>query len=79
MTVATTALHVFSAAAEQTEHHGNVQAETMIFGVIALIVFLLLALVTVSFRNVANRHAPKAEAYAATHANQIAQNGHGHH
>ncbi len=78
MTVATTALHVLAAAAE-TEHHGNVQAETMIFGVIALVLFLLLGLVTVSFRNVANRHSHKAEAYAATHAHELAQNGHGHH
>ena len=66
-------------AAGEAEHHGNVQAETFIFGVIALIVFLALGLVTVSYRNVANRHAHKAEAYAETHATDLAQAGHGHH
>ncbi|ALJ20652.1 hypothetical protein [Microbacterium sp. No. 7] len=73
MTVATIA----AAAAEAAEHHGNVQAETFIFGVIAMVAFLALALVTVSFRNVANRHAPKAEAYAKTHAAEL-QPPHGH-
>lgn len=66
-------------AAGEAEHHGNVQAETFIFGVVAFIVFLLLGLVTLSYRNVANRHAHKAEAYAKTHGADLAQTGHGHH
>jgi hypothetical protein len=65
--------------AAEAEHHGNVQAETFIFGVLAFVVFLLLGLVTLSYRNVANRHAHKAEAYAKTHATDLAQAGHGHH
>lgn len=69
---------IVTLAAEGAEHHGNVQAETFIFGVIAMIAFLALALVTLSFRNVANRHAPKAEAYAKTHAAEL-QAPHGHH
>lgn len=69
---------IVTLAAEGAEHHGNVQAETFIFGVIAMVAFLALALVTLSFRNVANRHAPKAEAYAKTHAAQL-QAPHGHH
>lgn len=75
MTLATIA----ALAAGQTEHHGNVQAETMIFGVIALVLFLSLGLVTLSYRNVANRHSDKADAYAAAHGNQLTQSGNGHH
>lgn len=63
-------------AAEETEHHGNVMAETFPFGVIAMVIFLLLGLVTVSFRNVANRHAPKAEAYAKSHAAELRADAH---
>lgn len=75
MTLAT----IVALAAGEAEHHGNVQAETFVFGVIAFVVFLALGLVTVSYRNVANRHSHKAEAYAKTHATDIAQAGHGHH
>jgi hypothetical protein len=64
-------------AAEEAEH-GNVALETVIFGIIALVVFAGLALVTLSYRNVANRHAHKADAYKAAHANDVHQAGHGH-
>jgi len=74
MTFATTLL-----AAAEAEHHGNVMGETFIFGIIALVVFLLLGFVTLSYRNVANRHAHKAEAYAAAHPTDLQQAGHGHH
>lgn len=72
MTLATTLL----LAAEEAEHHGNVMAETFIFGVVAMVIFLLLGLVTVSFRNVANRHAPKAEAYAKAHGAELSADAH---
>jgi hypothetical protein len=65
-------------AAEESEAHGNVALETVIFGIIAIATFGALALVTLSYRNVANRHAHKAEAYAAKHANDVHQAGHGH-
>ncbi|MDZ8172410.1 hypothetical protein [Microbacterium xanthum] len=65
-------------AAEETEHHGNVALETFWYGAVALAVFGLLALVTASYRNVANRHAHKAEAYAKAHANDVQKAGHGH-
>jgi heme/copper-type cytochrome/quinol oxidase subunit 2 len=61
-------------AAAEAEHHGNVAAETVIFGLIAAGVFALLALVTLSYRNVANRHSAKAEAFAEKHGGD----GHGH-
>ncbi|MCK6080583.1 hypothetical protein KZX37_12955 [Microbacterium sp. EYE_5] len=65
-------------AAAETEHHGNVMAETFIFGVIAFILFLALGFVVLSYRNVANRHSHKAEAYAAKNPVQQ-QAGHGKH
>ena len=74
MTVAT----LIAFAAEESEHHGNVALETVGFGIIALVVFVSLAFVTLSYRNVANRHAHKAEAYARAHANDVQQAGHGH-
>ena len=73
MTLAT----IVAFAAEETEH-GNVALETVGFGITALLIFGALALVTVSFRNVANRHSHKAEAYARAHANDVQQAGHGH-
>ncbi|BDV30738.1 hypothetical protein [Microbacterium terricola] len=65
-------------AVEEAEHHGNVALETVGYGLVALTVFGVLALVTASYRNVANRHAHKAEAYARAHANDVQQAGHGH-
>ncbi|MDT0181513.1 hypothetical protein Q9S36_15140 [Microbacterium sp. ARD31] len=65
-------------AAEEAEHHGNVALETFWYGAVALVVFGALALVTVSYRNVANRHSHKADAYARAHANDVQRAGHGH-
>ncbi len=73
MSIATTLL---AAAAEHSE---NVMLETFIFGVIALAVFAALGFVTFSYRDVANRHAGKAEAYAKSHAAELehgAERGH---
>ena len=69
------------AAAETGEHHGNVALETVIFGIIAFAVFCILALVTFTYRDVANRHAGKAQAYAKAHAGHDGHDdgaGHGH-
>jgi hypothetical protein len=74
MTLAT----ILVLAAEESEHTGNVALETVGFGITALVVFGLLALVTVSYRNVANRHSHKADAYAQAHAHDVQQMGHGH-
>jgi hypothetical protein len=65
------------AAAENTEHHGNIALETLPFGLIAAGVFTLLGLVAFSYRNVANRHAAKAEAWAAEHGHTHGNEGHG--
>jgi len=74
MTLAT----IIAIAAEETEHTGNVALETIGYGITAVVVFAALALVTLSYRNVANRHSQKAEAYAKAHANDVQQAGHGH-
>ena len=74
MTIAT----IVALAAEESEHHGNVALETVGFGIVAICVFAALAIVTLSYRNVANRHSRKAEAYAAAHANDVQHSGHGH-
>ena len=66
--------HIAMAAAE-TEHHGNVALETLIFGLIAAGIFALMGLVAFSYRNVANRHSAKAEAWAKRHGHDA---GHGH-
>lgn len=65
-------------AVEQTEHSGNVMLETIWFPIVAIATFGFLALVTLSYRNVANRHSHKAEQYAARHAKELQQTGHGH-
>ncbi|GAA2848811.1 MAG TPA: hypothetical protein VN041_12940 [Microbacterium sp.] len=59
--------------AAASESH-NVMGQTVIFGIIAAIIFAALALVTLSYRNVANRHSAKADAYAEKHG----EDGHGH-
>ena len=74
MTLAT----ILAFAAEESEHHGNVALETVGYGIIAISIFAALALVTLSYRNVASRHAQKAEAYAKAHANDVQRAGHGH-
>lgn len=63
-------------AAAEAEHHGNVAAETFIFGAIAAVIFLALGLVVLSYRNVANRHSAKAEAWAERHGHHGSEHGH---
>jgi NADH:ubiquinone oxidoreductase subunit 2 (subunit N) len=74
MTIAT----IVALAAEESEHSGNVALETLGYGIVAICVFAALAIVTLSYRNVANRHSQKAEAYARAHANDVHHTGHGH-
>ena len=69
---------IIALAAEEAEHHGNVALETVWYGIVAIVVFAALAIVTLSYRNVANRHADKSEAYAKAHANDVQRSGHGH-
>ncbi|MCU1443887.1 MAG: hypothetical protein JWQ59_2037 [Cryobacterium sp.] len=45
------------------------------YGVISLVVFLALAFVIASFKNVSNRHAVKGDAYAAAHGGAPSHGG----
>lgn len=69
---------IVALAVETETHHVGIM-DNFGFGVLALVIFLALGLVTLSFRNVANRHSHKADAYAKTHAAELEQAGHGHH
>lgn len=61
-------LATISAAAEGGHHIVNeLPFPAPVFGVITFAIFTALAIVTFSFRDVANRHAAKAEAYAREH------------
>ncbi len=70
---------IVAAAAEG--QHGNVMLETIWYPIVALTAFGIFALVTFSYRDVSNRHAAKAEAYARAHgaaapSAQDAEDGH---
>ncbi|QIM16434.1 hypothetical protein G7067_08390 [Leucobacter insecticola] len=61
-------LATIAVAAEEGQHIVNeLPFPAPVFGVAAFVVFTALAIVTFSFRDVANRHAAKAEAYAREH------------
>jgi hypothetical protein len=60
-------LATVAVAAEEGHVLNELLMPAPLFGVGALVVFTALALVTFSFRDVANRHAEKAEAYAREH------------
>jgi hypothetical protein len=51
----------------ETVHARELPMEAWAYGLIALGVFAALAFVVASYRDVANRHRGKAEAYAARH------------
>ena len=56
------------AAAEEGHHVVNeLPIPGVMFGVIVFAAFTALAVVTFAFRDVANRHSAKAEAYAREH------------
>ncbi|HEX6365898.1 MAG TPA: hypothetical protein VF000_07095 [Agromyces sp.] len=56
-----------TAVLTETVHARELPLETWAYGLIALVIFAALAFVTASYRDVANRHRAKAEAYAARH------------
>ncbi|HKT56895.1 MAG TPA: hypothetical protein VJR25_08990 [Microbacterium sp.] len=74
MTLATQLIALAAAEGE----HGNVMLETVMFPIIAICAFGGLALVTRSYRHVANRHSHKAEAFARAHEGDVRQASHGH-
>ena len=63
-------LATIALAAEEGHHVVNeLWFPAFIFGVIMFVLFAALAAITFSFRDVANSHAEKAEAYAREHGN----------
>ena len=54
----------------ETEFARELPMESFMYGVIALVVFFALGAVTYSYRDVANRHRRKAEAWAARHGGE---------
>lgn len=58
------ALSVLSTEAEKVN---ELPLPPIVFGIIALVIFVTVALVFWSFRDVANRHSDKAEQYAREH------------
>ena len=59
----------------ETVHARQLPMESWVYGLLALVVFAALAFVLASYRDVANRHRAKAEAYAARHSGD-AHGGH---
>lgn len=57
-------LHALIVLASETEHVNELPLPPIVFGLIAFAVFIAVTLVFWSFRDVANRHSDKAEAYA---------------
>ncbi len=67
-------LATIAAAAEEGHHIVNeLPFPAVVFGVIVFAAFVAIAAVTFSFRDVANRHAAKAEAYAREHGSATHQ------
>lgn len=65
------ALSTLVLASEGAEHSTlDVMMQTLPAGIIAAATFFLLAMVTLSYRNVANRHAPKAKKFAEEHGGE---------
>lgn len=64
-----------TAVLAETEHV-ELPMPTWAYGVVALVIFFALAVVVWSFRDVANRHQAKADAYAAAHGSATGHGGH---
>lgn len=60
-------MSLVTAVLAETVHARELPMEPFLYGLIALAVFLVLGIVTYSYRDVANRHRHKSEAYAARH------------
>ncbi|GLI28881.1 hypothetical protein ARHIZOSPH14_31230 [Agromyces rhizosphaerae] len=58
-------MQVLTTVLAETEFARELPMDPIWYGVIALVVFAALGFVTWSYRDVANRHREKAEAYAA--------------
>lgn len=64
------------AAEHAHEAHNALPFPPIVFGVVAFVLLTALAIVTWGFRDVANRHSEKAEAYAREHGGKGAGSNH---
>jgi hypothetical protein len=60
-------MSLVTAVLAETVHARELPMEPFVYGLIALVIFFALGIVVYSYRDVANRHRAKAEAYAARH------------
>jgi len=60
-------MSLVTAVLAETVHARELPIDPFFYGLIAFGIFIALAIVTYSYRDVANRHRFKAEAYAARH------------
>ncbi|MDR5700705.1 hypothetical protein [Agromyces aerolatus] len=60
-------MSLVTAVFAETVHARELPMDPFFYGLIALGVFLVLGIITYSYRDVANRHRFKSEAYAARH------------
>ncbi|QEO15950.1 hypothetical protein FLP10_17135 [Agromyces intestinalis] len=58
---------VTAVLASESVNARELPVEPFVYGLVAFVIFLALAIVTYSYRDVANRHRAKAAAYAARH------------
>lgn len=65
-----------TAVSAETVHAVALPMEPIMFGAVALIIFAACGVVTYSFRDVANRHRPKGDAFAAAHGGAHGHSGH---
>jgi protein-S-isoprenylcysteine O-methyltransferase Ste14 len=56
--------------------HIQLPVPTWVYGLVALVIFAALGFVLWSYRDVANRHNAKADAYAAAHGGTASHGGH---
>lgn len=60
----------------ETVHAVALPMAPMLYGAVALVIFAAFGFVTWSFRDVANRHKAKGDAFAAAHGGSHGPSGH---
>ena len=66
----------FVTAALAATEHASLPMPTLVYGAIALVIFIALGFVVWTYRDVAHRHLSKAEAYAAANRGAGSHDGH---
>lgn len=69
-------MSLVTAVLAETEHARELPMDSWLYGLVALVILAALGFVVWSYRDVANRHAAKAEAYAKAHSGEHGHGGH---